>query len=383
MPIGGLIRLITHVTKRPGFIASLDTPSSTGTPSLTPQTLLDSIARTILDEARPREDVQQALDHFSQLCSEVAQIRPDATYEAWSGDIFLESGVAINPEAAAFCIQDYQRSTMFIRGVFAAIKAAQRRFSGVSIKILYAGCGPFATQLLPLLNQFTPGELDIVLLDIHPRSLESVNKLLRHFGFERHKVRLIHGDACNYQHPERLHIILAETMQKSLEQEPQFAVTANLAPQLDTGGFFIPQQIEVALCLADMAHEKEQFKNGKGIDTTALNNSGKRILLGKLFTLCPEDAAEQMKNAVFNQTTSRKELTLTTIDIPHLGLADHYDALFFTRIQVYNQYQLNDYESEITLPTHCHELATLKEGDRFTVSYQLGSYPKFELARIS
>lgn len=350
---------------------------------MTTQTLLDSIARTILDEASPREDVHQALDHFSRLCSDVTQIKPDSTCEAWSGDIFLESGVAINPEAAAFCIQDYQRSTMFIRGVFAAIKAAQRCFSGVSIKILYAGCGPFATQLLPLLNQFTPGELDIALLDIHPRSLDSVNKLLRHFGFERHNIRLIHGDACHYQHPERLHIIIAETMQKSLEQEPQFAVTANLAPQLETGGIFIPQQIDVTLCLADMASEKEQFKNGKGIDVTALINSGKRLLLGKLFTLYPEDAAKQMNNAVFNQNTSRQELKLTTIEIPSIGLADHYDALLCTRIQVFNQYQLNDYESEITLPTQCLELATLKEGDRYAVCYQLGVYPKFELTRIS
>lgn len=349
---------------------------------MTPQTLLDSIARTILDEASPREDVHQALDQFSLLCSEVSDINPNPTYDAWSGDIFLESGVAINPEAAAFCVQDYQRSTMFIRGVFAAIKVAQRRFSGVSIKILYAGCGPFATQLLPLLSQFTPSELDIVLLDIHPRSLDSVSKLLRHFGFERHNVRLIQGDACHYQHPERLHIILAETMQKSLEQEPQFAVTANLAPQLDTRGFFIPQQIEVTLWLADMASEKEQFQHGKGIDAAALIHSGKRLLLGKLLTLRPEDAAEQMNKAVFNQNTSRQELTLTTIDIPNMGLTDHYDALLCTRIQVFNHYQLNDYESEITLPTHCHELATLKEGDRYAVSYQLGAYPKFELTRI-
>ena len=59
-------------------------------------------------------------------------------------------------------------------------------------------------------------------------------------------------------------------MQKSLEQEPQFAVTANLAPQLQANGIFIPQKVEVALCLAKLEDETAAFKRGDALDPSAL-----------------------------------------------------------------------------------------------------------------
>ncbi len=129
--------------------------------------ILKSITDTIIDEASKSALLHKALNEFAAHCSEISHIKPDPTFDAWADDTFLQNGVAINPQAAAFCIMDYQRSVVFIRGVYSAIKTARRRFEGQSIKILYAGCGPFATLLLPLLTKFQPGELDIFFLDIH------------------------------------------------------------------------------------------------------------------------------------------------------------------------------------------------------------------------
>ena len=55
------------------------------------------------------------------------------------------------------------------------------------------------------------------------------------------------------------------------------------------------------------------------------------------------------------------------------------DLVFFTRICVFKQYKLEDYECEITLPLKYYGLPTLSGGERFDVSYQLGSYPKFNI----
>lgn len=317
---------------------------------------IKSISDIILDETSSAAELRDALNTFVLLCSDTSGIRPDASFDAWAEDSLLDNGVAINPRAAAHCAVDYQRSVMFIRGVHAAIKTLKKRFPDTPIEILYAGCGPFATLLLPLLGKFNPGELCISMLDIHQRSLESVELLLAHFELGAHAVRTIRADACHYTHPKKLHLVIAETMQKSLEQEPQFAVTANLGPQLWPTGIFIPQCIEVVLCLADLAHEREE-KNGE------------RYPLATVCTLSPESAADQLEP--------------TTVVIPKLADMSRLDAALFTRIAVFEQYLLRDYESEITLPQKCHELAPLAGGERYKVSYQLGSYPKFNFERVS
>ncbi len=330
---------------------------------------LAAISATILDEASSPDQLREALRQFAQLCSDHTGIVPDPSFDGWAGDTFLDSGVAINPQAAAHCVNDIHRSVVFIRGVYAAILACRQRIADQPVRILYAGCGPYATLLLPLLHKFTPGELEICLLDIHQQSLASVERLIAHFGFDAHHIQTVQGDACTYQHPVPLHLVIAETMQKSLEQEPQFAVTANLAPQLCAQGIFIPEKITVELCLVRVGKQ-------------AGSEPGERIALATVFTLLPALAAAQLRDASYNQDTAWHELSPVAIEIPRLQNLASFEALMFTRILVFAQHQLGDYEAEITLPLRCPELASLRGGDRYRVRYQLGNYPRFNYTRL-
>ncbi|MEP5766690.1 MAG: class I SAM-dependent methyltransferase [Halieaceae bacterium] len=316
-------------------------------------TTLATIASTILDETRSPAAVRAALDQFQQLCSDHSGVEPDRSFSAWAEDSFLDSGVAINPQAAAHCVTDYRRSVVFIRALHAALQDALQQFTQRPLQILYAGCGPYATLLLPLLQYFRPGELEIHLLDIHQRSLDSVAQLLAHFQLEAHNISLVHADASDYQHPEALQLIVAETMQKSLEQEPQVAVTTNLAAQLCAGGIFLPQQIDVELGLT----EREQ----------ALHTPGDYLPLARAFTL---------------RADSAPELASVELVIPAIERLEQHSALLFTSIQVYRQYRLQAYEAEITLPRPCPELMPLRAGARHKLHYRLGSYPGFEFSTL-
>ncbi|UZE96653.1 SAM-dependent methyltransferase [Alkalimarinus alittae] len=338
---------------------------------------LSDITDAILDTNRSIESLHAVLDDFASLCSEITAITPDATFDAWADDSFLESGVAINPQAAAFCIKDYQRSVMFIRGVDSAIDAAKKRFPAARLKILYAGCGPFATLLLPLLVKVKSRELDIYLLDIHQQSLDSVNVLLTTLDLLDHQVTLIQGDACVYQHDEHLHIIIAEVMQKALEQEPQVAATANLAPQLCKNGIFIPQKIEVQLCLAHWEDEKEQYNCVGFVADEAFIKYGLRYPLGTLLTLKASTVGKLMGAAVFNENSSMLEANLATIQLPNINAIEQYDVLMLTRIQVFETCILGDYDAEITLPHKCYEFSSLRAGSSYMASYQFGRYPRF------
>lgn len=351
--------------------------------SISPRHWLGLIADSILDESCSQQQLEKALDEFAHLCSEASGIKPDPGFDAWAQDSFLDQGVAINPQAAAFCIKDYQRSTMFIRGLYAAINSAQQRFSGAPIKLLYAGCGPFATQLLPLLTRFQGGELQVQLIDIHQQSLDSVSQLLKHFELRHHGIELTRADACSYQHPSALHIIIAETMQKSLEQEPQFAVTAQLAPQLCARGIFIPQQIDVELCLAHWQDEQQAWERGEAIEPQVLEAAGLRYPLASLFTLLPGQAASQLQSARHNTLSDKMEIAGGLIEIPAIAKLQDFDPLLLTRIRVFEDYRLDDYQAEISLPYRVPELMPLSGGAVYECCYELGTYPRFNFQRIN
>jgi len=93
--------------------------------------------------------------------------------------------------------------------------------------------------------------------------------------------------------------------------------------------------------------------------------------------LQPQLAATQLKNAQYHPDTKTLALKSTQVQIPDIPQLKNFDALFLTYIQVFKHYQLNDYESEITLPLKCQALSALKPNARHSIIYQLGSYPEF------
>ena len=342
---------------------------------------INSIGDTLLDESSSPQELRNALNMFTSSCSRFSGILPGPSFDGWADDSLLPSGVAINPAAAAHCAHDYQRSIVFIRSVHAAISALKLRFVDTPVEILYAGCGPFATLLMPLLSRFSPGDLNITLLDIHQSSLDSAQLVLENFGFVGHAVSTVQGDACAYKHPQKLHLVIAETMQKSLEQEPQFAVTANLAPQVFAKGVFIPQRIDVSLSLADLEREKVFYKNTDTKNTVTLKNKPKRHAVATLCSLSPDNAATQRQAAQYSPRSDKLELQLGFVEIPRVDGIERLNAALFTRVTVYENYCLEDYEAEITLPMRCYDLEPLAGGERYTVSYQLGNYPRFNFER--
>jgi hypothetical protein len=321
---------------------------------------LTAIRDVLLDKSSTTQELRAALDDYAQLGSEITGVVADASFDGWAADEFLDQGVAINPQAAAHCVKDYWRSVVFIRAVNAAIDDARLKFPGQPIRILYAGCGPYATLLLPLLGKYLPAELNLSLLDVHQRSLDAVQALINCLGLAEYDIKLVRADACRYQHTSCLHLIVTETMQKSLEQEPQFAVTANLATQLCPGGIFLPEKIEVTLGLARL-------------DPAA----GPGISLGTVLTLSAASAPVLLQSASYNESSASPELPAVSLQVPVVENLPQLELALFTRIQVYGIYELREYEAEITLPQRCHDIASVHSGDVYRVSYQLGSYPRF------
>lgn len=271
-------------------------------------------------------------------------------------DTKLASGFALSPAGAAACIEDPLRTAMFVRGVWAAVEEAGRRFPGETIEIVYAGTGPFASLALPVMALSSPERLRFTLIDIHAESIRCLRTLLSHFGLDGFVRDFVNCDAATYVHPTGLplHIIISETLQPALSVEPQVSITRQLAPQLSPGGLLIPEKITVDFVLDDPVIFR----------TTEIDPEHKtRTMVGRVFTLDASAGNLIVRDGI---------IPLCEYELP-AALPDAAPALL-TEIHVFGDLVLRERDSGLTTPWPVRDLDT-REGERVSLYYELGPMP--------
>ena len=177
---------------------------------------IKEIAETILNEQSTYSEIKDSIDklagNFYQVTNLAGKIK-----KAEHGTI-LPDGEALTPQTAAGCIFDYVRTTKFLRGIKNAIDFQLNTLGKKKVKIMYVGTGPHATLLFPLIPLYDETQLEISLIDYHQESIDSLNLLISHYGFNNYFDEILCGDATNYEHKKEYlyDIIIIETMQKAL-----------------------------------------------------------------------------------------------------------------------------------------------------------------------
>ncbi len=208
------------------------------------RSLLKNATNTILNCGNSVGEMKKSVDCMYEIYSSVSGVTFNNQNDE---ELFLRSGKAISTSEAAFCLMDMKRTAFFLRGINKAIEDMHLQKGITEIKILYAGCGPYGTLSTPLLLKYKHLKLTVDLLDINQTSLNSVKRIIKTLNLNSHINNYILADAAEFKMDRKYDIIISETMQAALKNEPQVAIMQNLIPQMQEHAIFIPEKIVIGL----------------------------------------------------------------------------------------------------------------------------------------
>lgn len=318
---------------------------------------LTALSQLLVSEGLSDGELFKACEDLYRLFIEVSGL--DASDDAARSHLQLSAGKAIGASWAAQCILDFKRTRAFLKGVLNAIFEASRRFPDGPIRVLYAGCGPFATLVVPLVPLLSHINLSVTLVEVSPLSLHFLKKTLDGLGIKAPVTAVIEADATRFRCTEAPHVIIAEMLQAGLQKEPQVAAFANLFPQLASGGIFIPEEIQVH---AGLLNPTASMNRMLGIETS----EEEFILLDPFFRLSPQ------AGDVPGQLPGSGEIK---VPLP----ADRKPAFsrlaLFTGIRVFGEVTLQTWDCGLTLPVKLTDLPTDRSAGQIFLKYEMGDNP--------
>ena len=245
------------------------------------------------------------------------------------------SGMALGLNHAAQCLLDYKRTELFLKGMVAAIRNKQKQFPGQTIRIFYAGCGPYAPFITLVAPFFQPEELQYSLLEINPTSLDSAKRLIASLDQTPYVQDYYLADAVTFRVPaaNTFHILFSETLDTMLYREAYVPILWNLMPQFSTHTTIIPENVYLDLSLISYIRNSAE---------KPLEQQWNELKVGRIF-----DVQEHLK-PFLNQTEMPAMIPAKLFPLASYKGFD--GILIDTSVQVFEDFRLTRGESPLTVP---------------------------------
>lgn len=305
-------------------------------------------AHTLVNCADDFGLMKRSVDDLYRVFSSITGVTIDQLNS--DKDVMLPSGKAISTAAAAHCLLEMTRTAVFLRGINQAISVKIPEAGGKPIRILYAGTGPYATLVAPLLALFMPSEIKVDLLDINPVSLSSAVKILEQLGLEQFIGAVYLADAAIFKVEENYDVVISETMQAALKKEPQVAIMQNLIAQTGDRCIFIPEAITVEAALVSSGKLNAETCSYEGV---------RRISLGKILTV--------------DRNHLDVENDPQVVQVPN-AIGECRQMNLYTTIRVFGEHVLGEGDCSLTLPLRIGRRERV-EGEVFTFWYEQAEVP--------
>lgn len=303
---------------------------------------LRRIAKTLLNGEATSEDLLFAAFELHDLLSAAAC---DACWAPDANGRRLPTGTAISPRDAAMCTTDAPRTVAFIRGVAAAFTHVREQLPGETVEVVYAGTGPLAPLILPLLALDLLASTRITFIDINDESVRSVRMLAHRFAISGDHSFVV-CDATGYKHNRPIHLAITETMQRALTVEPQVAIAMNLTRQLHDVGVMVPERVHVELCAENQRRGSVQrIATTFELSVATIRDGG---LVAPLEVLMPKVEGR---------------------------------VLLSTSIRTFGEYCVSPGESGLTMPEYLWDLGNVKELEAVVFWYEISDRPGIRYRR--
>lgn len=327
---------------------------------------LKLIAACFIEEHHDYFKLSSAIQSFKSIVNDHSTM--DFNTPENVEDLAFTNGIAIGAKWAALCLDDIIRTKQFVRGIFQAIED-KRKSKTDKLHILYAGTGPFATLILPIVAFYNPEDIQITLMDVNKTSLDQARSLMNSLGFED----FIHSDICtdatNYKLEEDANydIVISETMQHALLREQQVPIMLNLVKQLPKETIFIPSSIKLDVALFD---SRANFSMKK--------NENRCLYLGEVVKF-----DRPYINLLNNNELKTEKLWSTLIALPDTISSDYDSIVMTTDIDVYEGISIGFNESSLTIPKTITQTSRIQDQySTLECNYILSSLPYFEYVWI-
>jgi hypothetical protein len=328
---------------------------------------LEAITREVIGPGKKLIDLIPQANSLIDFFERITQFRIDPTQDIGAGETRLDSGMAISPILAAMCVRQQFRTLAFIRGLAEAIGDTLQQDRPV--RVLYAGCGPYALLAVPLMTFFSHDQVTFTLLDIHQECIDSALSISDSLKLSSHIESAVCIDATRYDIPadRKPDIIVSETMSVCLRNEPQVSIARHLLCQTPEA-VMVPQSVSVEMCMMDWIKEHNLMPSDHVGEIPPPKRD--RVYLGKIFELDATNIKSWKK-------IDDDRLPAGRVQIPD-SLESRYLPCLLTRITVYGENRLGDYDSSLTIPQLLSEKPIFSGGETVQFHYKLGANPELD-----
>lgn len=323
---------------------------------------LRRVTRSLLDGSRPAYSLRNEVLELKSIFEKAGGSIADKARDIAAGETRTARGVAISPTMASMCLEDYSRTVQFIRSIHDAILDLRKQIDDRPVRVLYAGCGPWATLAIPVISIFPASEVKFTLLDIHEASIATARSLIYRLGLSDSIENCETLDAADYtiEADGRPDIILIEMLRAGLDAEPQVAVAMQLFREAPDATM-IPDEVRIDLVLINQSRE---FTFDGSMDSDEIVRD--RIDVGEVFVL--------NKSALESWVQSAERPPLRSLTFPEFD-EQIYRPMLTTTIRVYGEHLLKDYDAGITCPKALPSDVDTKSGATLEFSYEIGERP--------
>ena len=288
--------------------------------------LISSLQENLKNQVEAEKSLNEIHAHFQ----DITQITGFDNNIEHLAAVPAAKGKALGLNHAAQCLLDYKRTLQFLKAIHRAILEKQKKCPGETIKIFYAGCGPYAPFITLIAPLFTKEEVQFSVLEINKNSLDSAKKLIHSMGLSAYVQDFYLADAVTFRITDSgsFQILISETLDALLFRECYVPILFNLLPQFKKTSAIIPENVLINLSLTSPSKENQADKEHK---------------VGAIFNV--REALLSLKDA----SSIPLKLSEKRVDLKALAKEGFEHIVLETQVHIYDDIWLHRNESSLTV----------------------------------